>query len=59
VYGFGHQEFYDRVTRFLLNGEGENGIINGLEGRKSVELLEALYLSSEQSREVTLPLYRE
>ena len=59
VYGFGYQEFYDRVARFLLNGEGENGIINGPEGRKSVELLEALYLSSEQSREVTLPLYRE
>ena len=56
VYGFGHQEFYDRVARFLLNGDGESGIIDGLEGRKSVELLEALYKSSEQSREITLPL---
>ena len=56
VYGFGHQEFYDRVVNFLLKGEGENGIIDGREGRKSVELLEALYLSSEQSREITLPL---
>ena len=56
VYGFGHQEFYDRVTHFLLNGEGENGIISGKEGRKSVELLEAFYRSSEESREITLPL---
>ena len=56
VYGFGHQEFYDRVARFLLNGDGESGIIDGLEGRKSVELLEALYKSSEQSREINLPL---
>lgn len=56
VYGFGHQEFYERVAHFLLDGEGEDGIIDGLEGRKSVELLEALYLSNEQSREVTLPL---
>jgi len=56
VYGFGHQEFYDRVARFLLAGEGKEDIIDGLEGRKSVELLEALYMSSEQSREITLPL---
>jgi len=56
VYGFGHQEFYDRVARFLLNGDRESEIIDGLEGRKSVELLEALYKSSEQSREITLPL---
>ena len=56
VYGFGHQEFYDRVARFLLNGDRESEIIDGLEGRKSVELLEALYKSSEQSREINLPL---
>ena len=56
IYGFGHQEFYDRVARFLLNGDRESEIIDGLEGRKSVELLEALYKSSEQSREINLPL---
>lgn len=56
VYGFGHQEFYDRVVRFLLAGEGQDDIIDGLEGRKSVELLEALYMSSDQSKEINLPL---
>ena len=56
VYGFGHQEFYDRVVQFLINENLGDGIIDGLEGRNSVELLEALYKSSEQSREITLPL---
>jgi UDP-N-acetyl-2-amino-2-deoxyglucuronate dehydrogenase len=56
VYGFGHQEFYDRVAKFLINEDLKNGVIGGLEGRKSVELLEALYRSSEESREITLPL---
>jgi len=56
VYGFGHQEFYDRVAQFLIAGEGQDENIDGQEGRKSVELLEALYMSNEESREITLPL---
>ena len=56
VYGFGHQEFYDKVTRFLLTGEGQSEIIDGKEGRKSVELLEALYRSNKESKEIVLPL---
>jgi UDP-N-acetyl-2-amino-2-deoxyglucuronate dehydrogenase len=56
VYGFGHQDFYKKVADFLLSDEGGEDIIDGREGRKSVELLQALYLSSETSQEVSLPL---
>ena len=56
VYGFGHQELYDRVARFFLAGEEQDQIIDGLEGWKSVELLEVLYKSNDESREITLPL---
>jgi UDP-N-acetyl-2-amino-2-deoxyglucuronate dehydrogenase len=56
VYGFGHVEFYERVAQFLLHGTGEADIIDGREGRKSVALLEAFYLSDKLGQEVRFPL---
>lgn len=56
VYGFGHIEFYDRVAKFLLNGEGEEHIIDGREGRKSVALLHALYESDKLGEEIRFPI---
>ncbi len=56
VYGFGHQDFYKKVADFLLKRENGKDIIDGREGRKSVELLEALYRSNETSQEILLPL---
>ena len=44
------------VARFFLTGEEQDQIIDGLEGWKSVELLEVLYKSNDESREITLPL---
>ena len=56
VYGFGHIEFYNRVTDFLLYGKNENMIINGKEGRRSLELMEGFYLSNKSGKEIKLPL---
>lgn len=46
VYGFGHFEMYKRAARVLQTGEGVAEIPDGLEGRKAVALLEALYTSN-------------
>lgn len=56
VYGFGHIEFYSRVANYLLGGEGERQIIDGREGRRSVAILEAIYLSDKLAKEVRFPL---
>ena len=56
VYGYGHADFYQRVAQFILFGEGEEEITDGREGRRSVALLEAIYLSDKLSAEVRFPL---
>lgn len=47
-----HTEFYRDVISSVINNE--KGLIDGLEGRKSVELLNALYESAEIGKEVFL-----
>jgi predicted dehydrogenase len=47
-----HTEFYRDVINSLDNGQ--RGLIDGLEGRKSVELINAIYESSETGKEVFL-----
>ncbi len=47
-----HSQFYKNVTECLINGK--KGLIDGLEGRKSVELINAIYESAETGREVLL-----
>ena len=52
VYGFGHQAYYDHIVTCLR--EGGAHLVDGLEGRKSIELITAIYESIESGREVFL-----
>ena len=52
VYGFGHKEFYNHVVDCIVNNKDQ--LIDGIEGRKSVELISAIYESIETRREVFL-----
>ena len=50
VYGFGHNEFIAEVTDSLINNASP--VIDGKEGLKCVRLLNAIYKSVEENREV-------
>jgi UDP-N-acetyl-2-amino-2-deoxyglucuronate dehydrogenase len=52
VYGFGHQAYYNHVVDCLTNQSA--ALVDGLEGRKSLELITALYESIETGEEVSL-----
>jgi len=52
VYGFGHQAYYEHVVNCILNN-GKN-LVDGLQGRKSIELISAIYESVETGKEVFL-----
>ena len=52
VYGFGHQAYYQHVVDCLVNQRA--ALVDGLEGRKSLELISALYESIETGEEVPL-----
>lgn len=52
VYGFGHQAYYEHVVDCLANRR--SALVDGLEGRKSLELISALYESIETGQEVAL-----
>jgi len=52
VYGFGHQMYYEHVVDCILNDK--DALVDGLEGRKSLELISAIYESIETGREVAL-----
>jgi predicted dehydrogenase len=52
VYGFGHLPYYQHVLESL--DSGRNSMLAGLEGRKSVEIINALYESAFMGREVHL-----
>lgn len=52
VYGFGHQAYYDHVVDCLKNNTRQ--MVDGLEGRKSLELINAIYESIETGQEVNL-----
>lgn len=52
VYGFGHQAFYAHVVDCIRNDRPQ--LIDGLEGRKSLQLISAIYESVETEREVAL-----
>lgn len=52
VYGFGHQAYYEHVVDCLQQGQA--ALVDGLEGRRSLELISALYESIETGREVAL-----
>jgi UDP-N-acetyl-2-amino-2-deoxyglucuronate dehydrogenase len=50
VYGFGHQAYYQHVIDCLIHQRA--ALVDGLEGRKSLELITALYESIETGEEV-------
>ena len=52
VYGFGHLAYLKHVTEAIL--EGRPTLVDGLEGRKSLELISAIYESIETGQEVFL-----
>lgn len=52
VYGFGHQAYYEHVVECLRNDQRQ--LVDGLEGRRSLELISAIYESVETGRPVTM-----
>lgn len=54
VYGFGHQAYYEHVVDCLSNDK--TALVDGHEGRQSLELIMALYESIASKQEVSLPL---
>ena len=52
VYGFGHQAYYQHVVKALT--EGGPNLVDGLEGRRSLELINAIYESVETGSQVAL-----
>ena len=54
VYGFGHLPYYKNVVSTLLGESNAN--TDGQEGRKSLEIIEAIYKSAELGKKIFLPL---
>lgn len=52
VYGFGHQAYYEHVVDVVTNGGPQ--LVDGMQGRRSLELISAIYESIETGREVHL-----
>lgn len=52
IYGFGHKTYYENVVKSILNND--SNIVNGLEGKKSLKLIEAIYKSAELGKEIFL-----
>ena len=52
VYGFGHQAYYEHVVDSIINNKKH--LIDGDSGKKSLELITAIYQSIETSNEVFL-----
>lgn len=52
VYGFGHQAYYEHVISCLDSGGQQ--LVDGLEGRRSIELISAIYESIETGKEVKM-----
>lgn len=50
VYGFGHKTYYDHVIDCIVNNKQQ--LVDGLEGRRSLELITAIYESIETGKEV-------
>lgn len=52
VYGFGHHAYYQHVVDCIINNKEH--LVDGLEGRKSVEIISAIYESMETRKEIFL-----
>lgn len=51
-FAWNHTEFFKDVVKSI--NEDHNGLIDGLEGRKSIELINAIYESAERGEEIFL-----
>lgn len=54
IYGFGHNPYYHNVVHTLLGDTVAS--TDGRDGRKSVEIIQAIYESAKHGKKVTLPL---
>ncbi len=54
VYGFGHNPYYRNVVDVLLNND--RIFTDGRDGRKSVEIIQAIYQSAKTGKRISLPL---
>ena len=54
VYGFGHNPYYRNVIDVLLGRDTPS--TDGRDGRKSVEIIQAIYRSAKTGKRVSLPL---
>lgn len=52
VYGFGHKTYYEHVVDCLQHNHSQ--LVDGIEGRRSLELITAMYESMETGREVAM-----
>lgn len=52
VYGFGHKAYYNHVIDCILHKKKQ--LVSGSEGRKSVEIISAIYESMETRKEIFL-----
>ena len=52
VYGFGHESYYRHAVEAI--DRGTRHLVDGLEGRRSLELINAIYESVETGKEVAL-----
>lgn len=52
VYGFGHKRYLEHVVDCLT--QNKPALVDGIEGRKSLEILHAIYESSETGNTITL-----
>ncbi len=52
VYGFGHVRYFENVIDCIVNNK--RALVDGLEGRKSLELINAIYESIETGKEIHL-----
>lgn len=52
VYGYGHKAYYEHVVECIVDNKQQ--LVDGLEGRKSLELITAIYTSMESGQQVHL-----
>ena len=52
VYGFGHQAYYEHLVDCILNQT--QPLVDGVEGRKSLQLISAIYESMETNSEISV-----
>ena len=54
VYGFGHIKFYKHLVDVLKGSDDSEILVDGLEGEKSIKIINAIYQSVRTNKEVEL-----